>query len=520
MTDLRYRLAIIVALIAASVWSIWPRPVVRRLETTNNVIRYDTVRADPHPPGPRPRGRHAPDAGSRRVEAGRGEQERRDRPGAQGRPDPDRPVRRVGAGRAEVGNDRIVVELPGVQDQQRAYDIVKDAAFLQMQIVDKSQALDKVAAAHRRILKSKGLGGTASKRRARPPRRMPACSLCSPAPTQPSTPATAPRRTPSAAEAGAGARRGKGTTPAGKKADSASDYRQARFECPGQHDGRAVLAAGPAGPHAGRVLRGRDRRADDHAATCRSPRSRRCSRPGRSIRWSNDTVIVWPEGVSPFYVLDAHPIITGEYLINANPRTDPIEGHAGRLPLEPRRRPPVPDRDRTPHQGLHGDRARQRRDGSPPVIQSAIGTNGQITMGGKDLQAAQDLALVLRAGALPVPLKVAEVRQIGASLGQDSVAARRPRRGHRHAARGRDHAGLLPVLGDAGGRRPDALHALHAGRAGGIRCGAHAARARRLRPVDRYRRRRQRADLRAHPRRTGPRARRRARRSTRGSGTP
>ncbi|MDQ6718570.1 MAG: protein translocase subunit SecD, partial [Gemmatimonadota bacterium] len=59
--------------------------------------------------------------------------------------------------------------------------------------------------------------------------------------------------------------------------------------------------------------------------------------------------------------------------------------------------------------------------GRPPVIQGAIGARGQITMGGKDLQAAQDLALVLRAGSLPVPLKVAEVRNIGASLGQDSV---------------------------------------------------------------------------------------------------
>ena len=59
--------------------------------------------------------------------------------------------------------------------------------------------------------------------------------------------------------------------------------------------------------------------------------------------------------------------------------------------------------------------------GRPPVIESAISTNGQITMGGRDLQAAQDLALVLKAGALPVQLKVAEVRQIGPSLGQDSV---------------------------------------------------------------------------------------------------
>jgi preprotein translocase subunit SecD len=42
-------------------------------------------------------------------------------------------------------------------------------------------------------------------------------------------------------------------------------------------------------------------------------------------------------------------------------------------------------------------------------------------MGRRDLQAAQDLALVLRAGALPVPLKVAEIRQIGSTLGTDSI---------------------------------------------------------------------------------------------------
>ncbi len=59
--------------------------------------------------------------------------------------------------------------------------------------------------------------------------------------------------------------------------------------------------------------------------------------------------------------------------------------------------------------------------GRPPVIQSAIRTRGQITLGRRDIQEAQDLALVLRAGALPVPLKVAEVRNIGASLGEDSI---------------------------------------------------------------------------------------------------
>jgi preprotein translocase subunit SecD len=59
--------------------------------------------------------------------------------------------------------------------------------------------------------------------------------------------------------------------------------------------------------------------------------------------------------------------------------------------------------------------------GRPPVIQGAIGTRGQITMGGKGLAEAQDLALVLRAGALPVPLRVAQVQSIGPTLGQDSI---------------------------------------------------------------------------------------------------
>jgi preprotein translocase subunit SecD len=59
--------------------------------------------------------------------------------------------------------------------------------------------------------------------------------------------------------------------------------------------------------------------------------------------------------------------------------------------------------------------------GRPPVIQSAIRTRGQITMGGKSLADAQDLALVLRAGALPVPLRVAQSQKIGPSLGNDSI---------------------------------------------------------------------------------------------------
>jgi len=58
---------------------------------------------------------------------------------------------------------------------------------------------------------------------------------------------------------------------------------------------------------------------------------------------------------------------------------------------------------------------------SAPVIRERIaGGTAQIT-GSFTSQDARDLAIVLRAGALPAPVKVVEERSIGPSLGQDSV---------------------------------------------------------------------------------------------------
>mgnify|MGYP000846665776 CR=1 FL=1 len=60
---------------------------------------------------------------------------------------------------------------------------------------------------------------------------------------------------------------------------------------------------------------------------------------------------------------------------------------------------------------------------SAPVIQSAIcGGRGQIS-GGFTVKETADLALLLRAGALPAELKVVEERSVGPTLGSDSVAS-------------------------------------------------------------------------------------------------
>ncbi len=59
---------------------------------------------------------------------------------------------------------------------------------------------------------------------------------------------------------------------------------------------------------------------------------------------------------------------------------------------------------------------------SAPIIQGQIFSNGQIT-GNFSVQEASDLALVLRAGALPVPLNIIEERTVGPGLGNDSIEA-------------------------------------------------------------------------------------------------
>ena len=58
---------------------------------------------------------------------------------------------------------------------------------------------------------------------------------------------------------------------------------------------------------------------------------------------------------------------------------------------------------------------------SAPVIREPIlGGSGQIS-GSFTVQGANDLAILLRAGALPAPLNVIEERVVGAGLGQDSI---------------------------------------------------------------------------------------------------
>ena len=63
------------------------------------------------------------------------------------------------------------------------------------------------------------------------------------------------------------------------------------------------------------------------------------------------------------------------------------------------------------------------RSSPRPIIREPItGGQGQIS-GGFTVQQANDLAILLRAGALPAPLTIIEERTVGPGLGQDSIEA-------------------------------------------------------------------------------------------------
>ena len=57
-----------------------------------------------------------------------------------------------------------------------------------------------------------------------------------------------------------------------------------------------------------------------------------------------------------------------------------------------------------------------------PVIRAQIFGGGTVIEGLDSVEEAEDIAIVLRAGALPVPVTIAEERTVGASLGADSIS--------------------------------------------------------------------------------------------------
>jgi protein-export membrane protein, SecD/SecF family/protein-export membrane protein SecD len=123
-----------------------------------------------------------------------------------------------------------------------------------------------------------------------------------------------------------------------------------------------------------------------------------------------------------YYILDPLPVVTGEDLTDARPDTDQ-NGY-----------PAVAFRFNASAARTFGDYT-QANIGKPfaivldnkvisaPTIQSHIAGGSGIITGRFTVKEATDLALLLRAGALPASMTFLEERTIGPELGADSIAA-------------------------------------------------------------------------------------------------
>lgn len=384
MKTLKYRLLTIAGLILASVWALWPRTVIERVKR-DGVFVYDTVERVPLKRGLDLQGgmylaleidesrgvvANKPDALDRALKVVRN---RIDEFGVA------EPVVQ------KVGDNRIIVELPGIDDPERAEQVVQQTAFLQFMITDETNALERAMPRMDQI--ARDLGGPSSGALGDTTRRTEVSGLQK-------------LFAPDSGAKGADSAR-TDTSVAPTTGGPISSLLQ-RGDMPGEYY----------------VSNDNYLRAEYYLSL---PQIRAAYPPGKTIKWGADTVSIGGDVYRTLYVLDARQILDGEHITNANPNNTPIDGTVVEFQLSNeggRRFRTETAKHIQDYMAIVLD---DRVMGRPPVIQSAIGTRGQITLGRRDIQQAQDLALVLRAGALPVPLKIADVRSIGASLGADAV---------------------------------------------------------------------------------------------------
>jgi preprotein translocase subunit SecD len=304
----------------------------------------------------------------------------------------------------KVGEDRIIVELPGVDDPLRAEAVVKKAAFLEFQIADETQALERSLSRLDAVATQYLPKGAAALASADTAAR--AQSVTTPLfNTKGDTTRRDSTRRDTTAVAAAGVAGDSARRDSSARPGAAASGAFARAVQPGNHPGQYIVSEAD-------YLRLR--------SLIDSAQVQAALPPGKVLRWGADSIVAGGQIFRPLYVLDSRPIITGEYLTSARPASDPTEGNLVQFELSReggRRFQNETGKHLQDYMAIVLD----QRVITAPVIQSAISNRGQITLGGSSLQDAQDLAIVLNAGALPVPLRVAETREIGASLGSDSI---------------------------------------------------------------------------------------------------
>ena len=288
----------------------------------------------------------------------------------------------------KAGAERIVVELPGAgqEDQRRAKDVIQRAAFLQFQIVRPLTELEGVLTRMDRAVAQ----------------AFPAAAAPASQPAQPATGVGGLFQTP-------------GQEPAAEGEDAAAVAAAEGAPAGGTPLSSLLQPTGQVGQlwvEAANVAR-----VEQYLS---SPAVQQLMPRGTVFRWGMEAGATQGQG-RLLYLLESRPIMTGEFLVDAQAQRDPQFGQPEVSFTLSRQGGRVFERATGQHVGDNMAIVLDERVISAPVIQSQIGMNGRITLGGGSIEEARDLALVLRAGALPAPIHIVEERSVGPSLGADSI---------------------------------------------------------------------------------------------------
>ena len=308
----------------------------------------------------------------------------------------------------KVGNDRIIVELAGISDENQAKDVIRRAAFLEFKLVrpwvDLASDLPRI---DRVIVANLGADSLSSLGR---DVEAPTSSI-----EELLFSADAPEEGDSAAAGDAG-------TEVAADADQVAQDEATEAEA--EEDDSTILSPFTAllnqGSQDGVYLVTEE---DVEAAELflGIPDVQRAMPRDVVLQWGMTPIALSGRIYRELYVLQEDAFITGQMLENAVSGRDP-QFNTPQVQFELSRRGGRRFAEVT-GQNV-GEFLAIVLDGevvSAPVIRDRIGARGQIDLGGSTLQEASDLALVLRAGALPAPLRIMEERTVGPSLGQDSV---------------------------------------------------------------------------------------------------
>jgi preprotein translocase subunit SecD len=393
---LKWRVSIILGLIVLSVWSLFPRDVTTRRRDAEGVWREVKDRRVPLKQGL--------DLQGGMYLALEVDDSKQAIPASQKGEAIDRALKTVrsrmeGFGTSETsvekqGNDRIVVSIPGISDEERARRLVEDQAFLEFKITDKTQALERALPKLDAVIKSRGLAAKVS------------------GDTAGKTATTASKGLEGLLKTGNDSSKNAaaGATKDSTNADSLKLEAGGAFSSllqQGQTPGEFLVVSSDV-PKLRAYL-------EDSAVVAAMP-------PGKDFLPGTDSMSLQGRWYKSFYVVDSKAIMTGDHLTGANPNQNTMDGTVVEFQLDNEGGRRFRNETGKHIQDFMAIILDKRVMGRPPVIQSAIGTRGQITMAGKSLAEAQDLALVLKAGALPVPLRVAQSQKIGPSLGSDSIS--------------------------------------------------------------------------------------------------